>query len=146
MKNIVEGFNKHLKDKGLRLTSERVRLLEIICSMKGHFSADDVLARVKSQRSSGSRATLYRLLPVLVEAGFIQQSLFSEGQTRFEVTWNRAHHDHLICSQCNKVIEFQNNAIEILQREIANRFGFILDHHVMELVGRCKECRKNRMS
>lgn len=142
MKAILEDFTKHLKGKGLRLTLERTRLLEMICTMKGHFSAEDVLTKMKRAGGGvGSRATLYRLLPVLVDAGLIQQSLLSEGQTRYEVTWNKDHHDHLICSQCNKVIEFQHNTIEILQREIANKYGFFLEHHVMELVGVCKSCR-----
>src|ERR1035437_10356101 len=54
------------------------------------------------------------------------------GQTQFEVTWKRKHHDHLICSTCNKVVEFKHNAVEILQKEIANKYGFALEHHVME--------------
>ena len=142
MKPVIQDFAIHLKGQGLRLTSERIKLLEVISGIKGHFSADDVLQLVKNKKNLGSRATLYRLLPVLVKAGMIQQSLLSEGQTRFEVTWNKDHHDHLICSTCNKIIEFQHGTIEILQREIANKYGFILDHHVMELVGRCKDCRK----
>ena len=141
MKTVLEDFSEHLRLNGLRLTAERRHLVQIILGMKGHFSPDEVLAQVKARRIGASRATIYRLLPVLVGADLIQQSLLSEGQTRFEVTWQKAHHDHLICSKCNKVIEFQHNTIEILQREIANRFGFILDHHVMELVGRCKDCR-----
>ncbi len=142
MQTILSDFTKHLKAEGLRLTKERVHLLETICSFKGHFIADDILFAIKSRRKSGSRATLYRLLPVLVKASLIQQSLLYDGQTKYEVTWNKAHHDHLICSSCSMVIEFKHNTIEILQREIANKYGFILDRHVMELVGRCKDCRR----
>jgi Fur family ferric uptake transcriptional regulator len=141
MKAVLKDFGNHLKRQGLRFTAERRRLVETILSMNGHFSPEDVLDRVKSKKVQVSRATVYRLLPVLVEADLIQQSLLSEGTSRFEVTWNKDHHDHLICSQCNRVIEFQHNTIEILQREIANKYGFVLDHHVMELVGRCRECR-----
>jgi Fur family transcriptional regulator, ferric uptake regulator len=142
MQKALEGFSKHLKKHGLRLTAERRELLSLVCSMRGHFSPDQLVERVKSKRLTVSRATVYRILPVLVEAGLIQQSLLSEGQTRFEVTWNKDHHDHLICSACNKVIEFQDSTIEILQREIANKYGFALEHHVMELVGRCRDCRQ----
>ena len=142
MREILEEFSVHLKHRGLRLTEERVKLLEVILAMRGHFSPEQVLAKIKAKNLPVSRATIYRLLPVLVEAELIQQSLLStEGQTQFEVTWNKAHHDHLICSRCSKVIEFQHSTIEILQREIANKYGFILDHHVMELVGRCKNCQ-----
>jgi Fur family transcriptional regulator, ferric uptake regulator len=138
-----ENLARHLKEKGLRLTTERQKLLEVILSMQGHFSPEEVLSKVKTKKASVSRATIYRLLPVLVEAELIQQSLLStEGQTHFEVTWNKAHHDHLICTSCHKIIEFQHNAIEVLQREVANKYGFILDHHVMELMGRCRDCRR----
>jgi len=141
MRELLEDFGHHLKQNGLRLTAERRNLVQIILGMRGHFSPEDVLDRVRTRKIAASRATIYRLLPVLIKADMIQQSLLSEGQTRFEVTWKRAHHDHLICSHCNKVIEFQHNTIELLQREIANKYGFILDHHVMELVGRCNDCR-----
>ena len=141
-KSLVE-FKNHIRKSGLRMTRERKDLVELILALKGHFSADQVLEKMRKIRISGSRATLYRLLPVLVKAGLIEQILLSEGQTQFEVTWNRAHHDHLICSECDSMIEFQDNTIEILQREIANKYGFELKHHVMELVGRCSKCQKN---
>src|ERR1700722_8345397 len=127
MREVLADFGHHLKQHGLRLTSERRNLVQIILGMKGHFSPEEVLERVRTRKIAVSRATIYRLLPVPVEAEMIQQSLLSEGQTRFEVTWNKAHHDHLICSHCNKIIEFQHNTIEILQREVANRHGFVLD-------------------
>ena len=141
MKNAVETFTKHLKQNGLRLTQERMDLFKLILATKEHFTPEDLLKRIKSKKIPVSRATVYRLIPVLIQADIIQQSLLSEGQSKFEVTWNRAHHDHLICSQCNKVIEFHHNTIELLQREIASKYGFVLDHHVMELVGRCESCQ-----
>jgi Fur family transcriptional regulator, ferric uptake regulator len=138
----LKNFGRHLKKNGLRLTVERQKLLGLILTMKGHFGSEDVLKKSEGKNLSVSRATIYRILPVLVEAKIIQQSLLtSEGQSLFEVTWKKAHHDHLICISCKKVIEFQDNAIEVFQREIANKYGFILERHVMELVGRCRECR-----
>jgi len=142
MKRVQEVFAAHLRQNGLRFTSERRNLLEVILEMRSHFSPDDVLHQLRLKKVGVSRATVYRLLPVLVEAEIIQQSLLSDTQTHFEVTWNKAHHDHLICSNCSRVVEFQHNTIELLQREIANRYGFILEHHVMELMGRCRDCRK----
>lgn len=142
MKRALETVGTHLRKQGLRLTQERIHLLKLILSIKGHFTVEELLKSLKSRRISVSRATVYRIIPVLVDAGLIQQSLLTDGiQTRFEVTWNRAHHDHLICSSCNKVVEFQHNTIEFLQREIAGQYGFVLEHHVMELVGKCRECR-----
>jgi Fur family ferric uptake transcriptional regulator len=141
MKNSLEQLSHHLKAEGLRLTAERRKLAQAILGLKGHFGIDDILVSVKRRRLNVSRATVYRVMPVLVKAGLIQQSLLSEGQARFEVVWNRDHHDHLICSACDKIIEFHHKSIEILQREVADKFGFVLDHHVMELLGRCQACR-----
>jgi len=143
VKDVIKGFAQHLKRHGLRLTEERKNIVNLILSMKGHFNAEEVLVKIKKSNLPASRATLYRILPVLIEADVIQQSLLSEGQTRYEVTWNKAHHDHLICKGCDRVIEFQDNTIEILQREIASKYGFKLAHHVMELVGYCSRCQKS---
>ncbi len=146
MVKAFENFAAHLKANGLRLTQERSELLKLVMAMKEHFSPEDLLKRIRAKKLNVSRATVYRLIPVLVQADLIQQSLLSEGQAKYEVTWNKAHHDHLICSRCNKVIEFHHNTIELLQREIASKYGFVLDHHVMELVGRCEACQKKGKS
>jgi Fur family ferric uptake transcriptional regulator len=139
----VKNVTSLLHSKGLRMTAERVTLLHTILALKGHFTTENLLEKIKSKKMRVSRATVYRILPVLVEAEVIQQSLLSkEGQTQFEVTWGEEHHDHLMCSQCGKIVEFQHNTIELLQREIASKHGFILEHHVMELVGRCTACHK----
>lgn len=146
MENLNERFRHHLKSSGLRYTQERQELMDVVLAMPGHFTAEDILSRMKSASVKGSRATLYRLLPVLVKANLIQQSLLSDEHTKYEVSFNREHHDHLICSFCSKVVEFQDNAMEILQREIASKYGFILENHVMELVGRCSACQKKSLS
>lgn len=142
MKQALEIFKTHLKQNGLRMTQERIDLFNLVMTMKSHFNSEEVLQRIKKKKLQVSRATVYRVLPVLVKANLIQQSLLQEGQAHFEVKWNRDHHDHLICSSCAKVIEFHDNTIEILQREIANKYGFYLEDHVMELVGKCAPCRR----
>lgn len=141
MKSALETFSNHLRQNGLRMTKERMDLFKLIMATREHFSPEDLLKKIKSKKLPVSRATVYRLIPVLVEAEIIQQSLLTEGSSKFEVTWNKAHHDHLICSKCNKVVEFHHNTIELLQREIASKYGFVLEHHVMELMGRCQNCQ-----
>jgi Fur family ferric uptake transcriptional regulator len=140
-KLLIAGFTKQLREQGFRLTSERLKLLDAITAMGGHFSPETLLIQIKAKGIPVSRATVYRLLPLLVKLGVIQQSLLSkEGRTHFEVSWQQEHHDHLICSKCGKIIEFQNSTIEALQHDVARKYGFVLDHHVMELVGRCAHC------
>jgi Fur family ferric uptake transcriptional regulator len=79
----------------------------------------------------------------LVEAGIIQQTLLSSGERHFyEPAFERPHHDHLICIACGKVVEFEFETFEVLQRDIAKRYGFELTAHVHELLGRCAGCRR----
>ncbi|MBK9293546.1 MAG: transcriptional repressor [Oligoflexia bacterium] len=143
MKEALKTFEEHLKLNKMRMTQERRQLFSLVMSLKTHFNSEEVLEKIKKKNLQVSRATVYRVLPVLVKANLIQQSLLQEGQAHFEVKWNKDHHDHLICSVCNKIIEFKDNTIEILQREIATKYGFYLEDHVMELVGKCKTCKKN---
>jgi Fur family ferric uptake transcriptional regulator len=87
-------------------------------------------------------ATVYRAVPLLIEAGLIQPTMLSRGTGHFyEVAFEREHHDHLVCKRCGEVIEFHSEAMEALQREIAARYDFSIEEHVHELLGRCKRCR-----
>jgi Fur family ferric uptake transcriptional regulator len=87
-------------------------------------------------------ATVYRTLPLLVESGLIQPTLLSAGERHFyEAAFERPHHDHLICTSCGKVVEFEFEAFEVLQRDVAERYGFRLSAHFHELLGQCADCR-----
>jgi Fur family ferric uptake transcriptional regulator len=141
MNNREQDIVDKLKNQGLRLTSERRALIQLVLNFKGHFNAEKLLRRAQDQKLRISRATVYRLLPLLKEIGVLQTSLVFEGQTHFELAWEKDHHDHLVCSKCNKVVEFQNGEIEKLQHQIAKQYGFTLENHVMELHGVCKNCR-----
>jgi Fur family transcriptional regulator, ferric uptake regulator len=94
--------------------------------------------------SDAHPATVYRVLPLLVDAGLLQLALVSTATgARYERAFEREHHDHLICIRCGKVVEFQFEAIELLQSDVAERFGFQLTGHVHELLGTCKDCRSS---
>jgi Fur family ferric uptake transcriptional regulator len=86
-------------------------------------------------------ATVYRTLILLVEARLAQQRHFSSGQSLFELAGDE-HHDHLICTECGKIFEFENDTIESLQERIAKKFAFRLTSHKMELYGICAACQK----
>jgi Fur family transcriptional regulator, ferric uptake regulator len=88
-------------------------------------------------------ATVYRTLPLLIEAGLIHPTLLSSGERRFyEPAFERPHHDHLVCTSCGRVVEFEFEAFEVLQQDIARRYGFELTEHFHELLGLCAECRR----
>ena len=90
-------------------------------------------------------ATVYRAVPLLVDAGLIQPALVSkaDGQ-RYEAAFEREHHDHLVCTNCGRVVEYQSETLGALRREIAKRYDFELDEHVHELRGRCRDCRSKK--
>lgn len=137
----------HLRDvvrqRGLKSSAVRDAVARAALLRRGHFSVDDL---VKDLRDGGVAdahpATVYRVLPLLVEAGLIQPTLVSTADgARYERAFEREHHDHLICTSCGAVLEFYFEAIEVLQRDVAERFGFRLTGHVHELLGVCADCQ-----
>ena len=79
-------------------------------------------------------------MKLLTELGIAHAQQFGDGHTRYESAVDRHHHDHLICTACGKIIEFENDSIESLQDAVARRHGFAVAHHKLELYGRCAEC------
>lgn len=138
----VERFREVLHRRSLRITPVREAILHAVLQQPGHF---DVRELVRELQDSGIReasvATVYRALPLLVEAGIIQQTLVSGSKPQYESTFEREHHDHLVCRDCGKVVEFHYEAFEILQKELAAKYDFELTAHFHELIGRCGACR-----
>jgi Fur family ferric uptake transcriptional regulator len=129
------------------MTEEREALLEAALARRPHFTLEELGQDVLRTRSPASRATVYRSLPILVEAGILQPALVTGDARRYELALGRKHHDHLRCRRCGKIVEFRSDAIERLQVEIAARHGFRLVSHVHELVGECvSACRASRKS
>ncbi len=134
-------FEKFASSKGLRSTKQRDIILDTFLTCGHHISADQLYQRIREQHPSIGQATVYRTLKLFVEAGLAREMLLKDGQMRFEHQLAGEHHDHLICITCNRIVEFENNAIEALQQEIAHQFDFTLTHHKMELYGVCPTCR-----
>ncbi len=136
-----------VRAKGQKNSEIRDAVARVALAYDGHFTVDDL---VKALRESGvadaHQATVYRVVPLLVEADLIQETLVSAGDGhRYERSFERAHHDHIICTACNKVVEFEFEAIEVLQRDIAERLGFRLTGHIHELFGVCKDCSRGEL-
>ncbi len=119
-------------------------MLQALCDIEGHFRAEDVAARMRRRNRRVSVVTVYRSLPLLVEAGIVRRACIQEekGGALYEHVWGHEHHDHLICSRCGRTVEYSYPAIEILQDAVAREHGFELERHHMELVGVCPDCRK----
>ncbi len=138
----LDRFEKFLEKRDLRLTDARAAIVEAALARVGHYPIEDLIADLKARGIRGSKATVYRTLPLLAEAGILQPAIVAGDSKSYETTFGQEHHDHLICQRCGKVVEFGFEAFEILQREVAGRYGFRLENHHHELVGTCPECLK----
>ncbi len=136
----LDRFEKFLEKKDLRLTEARAAIVEAALARTGHYPIEELISDLKQRGIRGSKATVYRTLPLLAEAGILQPAILAGDAKSYETTFGLEHHDHLICSRCHKVIEFGFEAFEILQREVAARYGFRLEGHHHELLGVCPDC------
>lgn len=146
MGEALEKFRLFLRDRSLRMTEARETVVKIALEQRGHFDVDELVAEAERRGLEASRATVYRLLPLLMEAGIVQHAVVSGERRRYEAAFGQEHHDHLICGRCGKVVEFHFEAFEMLQREIAAKYDFELTGHFHELIGICRACRGQSQS
>jgi Fur family ferric uptake transcriptional regulator len=130
-----------LATHGLRLTTGRRAIVDAILGRQGHFAIEELVEDLRARGLAASKATVYRALPLLTEAGIVQPAVVTGDEKSYERAAGRKHHDHLVCKGCGAVVEFEYDAIEILQREVAARHGFTLEGHMLQLLGRCPACR-----
>ncbi|ATB42162.1 transcriptional repressor [Cystobacter fuscus] len=144
LERALEQLRAVVHGKGLKSSGVRDAVARAALQYEGHFTAEELLTELRAQGAADTHAaTVYRVLPLLVEAGLIQESLLSAGQGhRYERAFEREHHDHIICTSCKKVVEFEFEAFEVLQRDISEHLGFRLTGHVHELFGVCKNCQR----
>jgi len=133
-------FRDFLKMKNLRWTPQREKILEMFLMMSGHISAEQLHRKSREANPSIGIATTYRTLSLLVQSGLIRENDGGKGKN-YELEYQRGHHDHLICTHCDKVVEFEHPMIEKLQIEVSERSRFTLKSHKMVLRGFCGDCR-----
>jgi len=137
-----ETFQKYLASEQLKLTPQREAILENIVATHGHFDADDVFFALRKQGKRISKATVYRTLELLTAAGMIREVDIGKGHRAFEHIFGRSHHDHLVCTMCGKVVEFDDPLINELQDRVCRRFSFRPESHSLRIRGRCASCLK----
>lgn len=142
---IMDEFKKALRENGLKYTKQREVLLEILYNSDLHFTPEALHAEVKAKfpKLNVGIATVYRTLNLLEDSGMATSISFGAQGKKFELA-HRDHHDHLICKNCNKIVEFEDHSIEKKQVNIAKANGFTLTGHLMQLYGICSDCSKKR--
>jgi Fur family ferric uptake transcriptional regulator len=140
---IRERIYSFIADKGLRKTSQRDAIIEAAFSTTEHYTAEDLLARARKVDPSVSRATVYRTLPLLVECGVLKEMDFGKDHKYYDPNYiDHPHHNHLICVDCNKIVEFEDQHIELLEDCISKRLGFSPASKSLRIEANCDELKK----
>lgn len=141
----VQKFREYLTTKGKRLTAERQSIVEAIFDHHEHFDPEQLVARLTAERADGkrvSRATIYRTINSMEQAGLIRKVARANDREVYEHAYGYPQHDHLICERCGSLTEFRNQAISEVLDSIALKEGFRMKAHRLEVYGICKECSK----
>src|SRR3954471_8664371 len=126
----------YMVKKGLRSTAQRRLIIDTFFEGASHMTIEDLLTEVRARDRGIGYATVYRTLKLLAECGVASERRFGDGLSRYELADDAsAHHDHLICTTCGKIVEFEEPRLEILQDEIAERYGFKVATHKHEMYG-----------
>ncbi|MCL5290982.1 MAG: transcriptional repressor [Actinobacteria bacterium] len=134
-------FTKYLADRGLKSTRQRELISATFMAINDHTSAEELYLRVAKEEPDVGLATVYRTLKLLCSAGLAREHRFGNSSSRYEPLSIKQHHDHLICTKCGYVEEFEHPKIEKLQDEIAASLGFEVMTHKLELYGLCRKCQ-----
>ena len=133
-------LTEYMDRRGLRLTGQRRAILTTIINAPEHSTLDELLETVRKTDKHIGYATVYRTMKMLTEAGVVEERKFGDGYTRYEISDESHHHDHLICQRCGHITEFEEPLIEELQDRVAQRHGFKVTSHRNELYGMCRKC------
>ncbi len=131
-------FRAFLKKRNLRQTPERFMVLEEVYATNDHVDADELYLRLKQKGNRVSRATVYNTLDLLLDCDLVGRHQFGKNQAKYERAYSYWQHDHLICLDCNEVLEFCDPRIQGIQDMVAEIYQFDIKHHALHLYGHCQ--------
>jgi Fur family ferric uptake transcriptional regulator len=143
MKSTIPDIER-LRPAGAKRSSKRDLILNVFLKQEGHLSADDLFDITRREDQRISRATVYRTLQWMVDAGIARKVDFGEGRFRFEHSYRHPRHFHLICKTCNQSSEFLSSDIEAFIEEVATARNFAARQSVVQIYGECENCRTGR--
>ncbi len=142
-KSAKQRFLDFLARKNFRLTSQRQAIIETAFSTRQHFTAEQLLEWSRHCDKTVSRATVYRTLPLMIESGLVREMDFGKDRKFYDPNYaEHPRHNHIICEDCQKILEFESDKIEQLETEISHRLGFSVSSHRLQITAHCDEFQK----
>lgn len=134
-------FKEFIRSRGLRQTQERETIVLEIFRNREHFDVDELFLRLLAQGKKISKASIYRTLPLLVDCGLIREVNYEDGHWHYEQIYGRPHHCHLRCSQCGAMVEFEEPLMVVIEKKLAQTYGYQITKHILEVYGSCPRCQ-----
>ncbi|MBT3236679.1 MAG: transcriptional repressor [Bdellovibrionales bacterium] len=135
-----DKFINYLKEHGYSCSKSRLKLFDLVHSIHHHFDSEELVKIANENKLQISRATIFRNLVLLEEAGFIKKVQFTDRHTHYEHIYGHKVHDHMICVKCGVVVEFFKRSIQVALEEVASEHSFVAHSHKLEIMGHCKKC------
>ncbi|MBC8313148.1 MAG: transcriptional repressor [Candidatus Cloacimonetes bacterium] len=142
MKNEVRKFQEFVRRNKLLWSNEREIIAEQVFENHFHFTADELFIQLDQKGKNISRATVYRTLDLLERGKLVGKIQLQSGKHIYEHIFGHQHHDHLICQECGKIIEFHNDKMEKIQKKISRKENFEMQGHCLKIYGICSKCQK----
>lgn len=138
-----EKFLDFLARKNLRMTAQRQAIIETVFSTDKHFTAEQLLEWSRRRDKSVSRATVYRTLPLLTESGLVREMDFGKDYKFYDPNYaDHPNHNHIICQDCERIVEFESDKINMIEDEISQKLGFTVKSQRLQITGTCEELKR----
>ncbi len=135
-------FRRYLRQQGLPVTQQREVVADVVFSSREHLSVEEIEAKLKERGERIGKATIYRTMEILVRSGLVEDHDFGDGFKRYEHLFgHQPVHEHLICTSCRTVIEFQSPELQRIQSSVSAEHGFLPTRHRLEIYGLCADCQ-----
>jgi len=136
-------FLTFLEGKNLRVTLQRRAIIETVFETEEHFTAEQLLEWSRQRDKSVSRATVYRTLPLLTESGLVREMDFGKDYKFYDPNYaEHPNHNHIICQDCDKIVEFESDSIAKIEDEISHKLGFLVKTQRLQITASCEELKK----
>ena len=137
----IDVLEEYISVNNLKITKQRRTVLKIFLESKNHVSVEELYNTVLKTEPKIGLATVYRTLALLTKSGLALEMDFGDGQKRYESSYRSVHHDHMVCTECGKILEFNHPLIEKYQEEVAMQKNFKITSHKLDLFGLCQDCK-----